>query len=158
MAAIKEHDILNTIKKYSYTIFIFATFNNTNTTNLNSKIFLPLFSRARGGIVAAGSELAKAKEERKAAKTTLITDLAVSYAGLTTAQSKVLALRAKVIPAMEEAFNAAQEGYRQGKFNFMDVLDAQRTLYDVKSQYIQSLSTFHKAIIGVERLIGQRIN
>jgi cobalt-zinc-cadmium efflux system outer membrane protein len=121
------------------------------------KIFLPLFSRARGGIVAAGSELAKAKEERKAARTALITDLAVSYAGLDTAQSKVLALREKVIPAMEEAFNAAQEGYRQGKFSFMDVLDAQRSLYKTRNAYLMALLDYHAAVADIQKITGTSI-
>ncbi len=121
------------------------------------KVNLPLFSRARGGIVAAGSKLAKAEENRKAAKITLVTDLAAAYADLATSHSKVMALRKKVIPAMEESFNAAQEGYRQGKFNFMDVLDAQRSLYKTRNASLGALLAYHAAVAEIQRITGTSI-
>ena len=59
-----------------------------------------------------------------------------------------------VLPAAEEAFQVATEGYRQGKFGFLDVLDAQRTLFETKGQYLDAF-TYHKAVADTERLIGE---
>ena len=46
------------------------------------------------------------------------------------------------------------QGYRQGKFSLLDVLDAQRTLFEAKGQYIEALATYHKAVAEAERLLG----
>jgi len=42
-----------------------------------------------------------------------------------------------------------------GKFNFLDVLDAQRTLYQAKSQYINALLEAHQSIAEIERTLGE---
>ena len=44
-------------------------------------------------------------------------------------------LRRTVLPAAEEAFGYAREGYREGKFSFLEVLDAQRTLFETRGLY-----------------------
>ena len=64
------------------------------------------------------------------------------------------ALRSAVLPGAQQAFDAVTEGYRLGKFGFLDVLDAQRTLIAGGGQYLRALSDYHKAAADVERLIG----
>jgi cobalt-zinc-cadmium efflux system outer membrane protein len=63
-----------------------------------------------------------------------------------------------VIPGAQSAFDAENEGYREGKFGYLDVLDAQRTLFDVKGQYIEALKGYHKAVATVERLICESLD
>ena len=47
------------------------------------------------------------------------------------------------------------EGYRFGKFGYLDVLDSQKTLFEAKGQYLDALADYHKAVADVERLIGE---
>ena len=67
-------------------------------------------------------------------------------------------MRYDVVPAAELAYGAAREGYREGKFGFLEVLDAQRTLFEAKGQYIDALSEYHAARADTERLIGQPLH
>jgi outer membrane protein, heavy metal efflux system len=60
-----------------------------------------------------------------------------------------------VLPGAQRAFDAASEGYRQGKFGFLEVLDAQRTLFEARGRYLEALAAYHKAVAEVERLIGE---
>lgn len=62
--------------------------------------------------------------------------------------------RQEVLPGAQSAYAAAREGYRLGKFGFLDVLDAQRTLFGAKTQYLLAQADYHKAVAEVERLIG----
>ncbi len=41
-----------------------------------------------------------------------------------------------------------------GKFGFLEVLDAQRTLISARSQYLESLATATDASVSVERIYG----
>ena len=41
-----------------------------------------------------------------------------------------------------------------GKFGFLDVLDAQRTLIGARSQYIQAVSEATDARVRIERIFG----
>ena len=58
------------------------------------------------------------------------------------------------MPGARRVLEATSEGYRQGKFSLLDVLDAQRTLFEARGQYIEALATYHKAVAEAERLIG----
>jgi outer membrane protein, heavy metal efflux system len=115
---------------------------------------LPLFDRNQGTIQGSHYRLAKAEDERQAAEARVRSAFARSYQSLTTAQAEVLALRTDVLPTAQRAFEAATEGYRQGKFSYLEVLDAQRTLFDTRGRYLTSLTTYQTAAADLERLIG----
>ena len=115
---------------------------------------LPLFDRNQGTIQGSHYRLAKAEDERQAAEARVRSAFARSYLSLTTAQAEVLALRTEVLPAAQRAFEAATEGYHQGKFSYLEVLDAQRTLFDTRGRYLTSLTTYQTAAADLERLIG----
>ena len=119
---------------------------------------LPLFDRNQGGIAAARYGLAKVETEINAARAALSLELAETHATLVTANTKARTLRDKVLPASETAFNAASEGYRQGKFAYVDVLDAQRSLFDVRLQMLDALADYHDALLSLEQLTGTPLN
>jgi cobalt-zinc-cadmium efflux system outer membrane protein len=63
-------------------------------------------------------------------------------------------LAGDAVPRAERAFEAFEEGYRLGKFSVLDVLDAQRTLFAVRTQYLRAVERFHTAAAEIERLVG----
>ncbi len=115
---------------------------------------LPLFDRNQGNITAAKHDLAKAEAEARATGIQLSAQLTRTHARLTSAHQRAQVLRLKVIPAMEKTFDAAHKGYKEGKFDFLDVLDAQRTLFSAKTEMIDALSDYHTALTDIERLTG----
>ncbi len=116
---------------------------------------LPLFDRNRGGIQEARDRVAKASEEKRAAQVRVTTMLADAYRALSSAKDEVTALAANVMPGTRSAFEGVTEGYRFGKFGFLEVLDAQRTLVSTSGQYLRALSNYHQAAADLERLIGE---
>jgi len=118
---------------------------------------LPLFDRNQGHIAAAPQDLAQAGFERQAAELALATELAQAHAHLTTAHQRVRTLRAKVVPAMQAAFDAARTGYQQGKFGFLDMLDAQRGLFTAQGALLDALSDYHTAVTDLQRITGTRL-
>ncbi len=113
---------------------------------------LPIFDCNRGNIAAAQHELAGAEHERAAAEVALSAELAGAHASLATAHARAGALHEKVVPAMEQACAAAQEGYRQGKFDFLDLLDAQRSLFEARKSLVDALEDYHAAWIAIRRM------
>ena len=81
-----------------------------------------------------------------------------SYNKLQAALYEAEQLQAEVLPGAQTAYKAAQAGYRQGKFDFLEVLDAQRTLFTSRTRYVQALAELNRAIAQVERLIGTPLN
>jgi cobalt-zinc-cadmium efflux system outer membrane protein len=116
---------------------------------------LPFFDRNQGSLLEAQERLNKAEEESKATKLRVFGALAEAYQSLSAAYSEAETLRNDVLRGAQEVFEASREGYRQGKFDYLMLLDAQRTLFEVRGQYIEALGLYHQAVADVERLIGR---
>ena len=129
-----------------------------DTLVLGLTIPLNIFDRNQGGIAEAFHRREKAQAERQAVELRLQTVLAETYNRLAVAHQQVTALKSEVLPGAQTAFDAVQEGYRFGKFGLLDVLDSQRTLFESRSLYLQALGDYHKAVLDIERLIGEPLS
>jgi cobalt-zinc-cadmium efflux system outer membrane protein len=118
----------------------------------------PLFDRNQGNVQDATYTLAKTKEQHKAAQTDIRARLAEASTKLSSSFSEINIIRNDVLPNARSAFDATNQGYREGKFEYLVVLDAQRTFFEVRAKYIEALTGYHKARTDVERLIGGDIN
>lgn len=119
---------------------------------------LPLFNRNQGAIREAQYRVAQAADARKAAALQAHKALLGAYQSLSVAFVEASALQTDVMPLAQKAYEATNERYLLGKFGFVDVLDAQRALFEARTHYIQTLGDYHKAVAEVERLIGQSLD
>jgi cobalt-zinc-cadmium efflux system outer membrane protein len=121
-------------------------------------VTVPLFDRRQGAVRAARYRLSRAEAERIATETSLKAELAASYSLLKSAFVEVSMLQNEVVPAGERIFRDVEEGYRLGKFGFLEVLDAQRTLTEVRSQHIDARESYYRAVADVERLTASPLH
>jgi len=133
-----------------------------NETDDNAIVFgisipLPISDRNQGGKREAAYTLARAREERRAAHTRIQMELVKAYQGLSNSYTEATELEKNVLQGAESVFEASRTGYSLGKLDYLHVLDAQRTLFQAKGQYIDALGAFHTAKTDVERLIGSPI-
>ncbi len=119
---------------------------------------IPLFDRNQGGIEEATVNLARARQEHQAAEIEIATLLGRALNELAAAYEEVRILQADVLPKAQQAFEAAQQGYREGKFDYLYVLDTQRTFFETKVQYIGAVEACHLSRADVERLMGQALD
>ncbi len=115
---------------------------------------LPLFNRNQGNVLSALRKTDKARDELAAVEKRLASELAQAWLRYETTRSELSILRSDMLPGAQSAFDAASQGFALGKFNFLDVLDAQRTLFQSKSQYLSALAESHRATADIERLVG----
>lgn len=118
----------------------------------------PLFDRNQGNIQQSMYMLEKTEEQRKGIEANLKAALAEASTKLSSSFSEINIIQNDVLPLAKSAFDAAGQGYRQGKFEYLVVLDAQRTFFEVRARYIEALTGYHKARADVERLIGRDID
>ncbi len=116
---------------------------------------LQLFDRNQGSIREARHKLAKANAQKRAAEIRIKKNLLGVYNTVNFTHSKVLAIKNKILPGAKKAFEGINEGYRFGKFGYLDVLDSQKTYFEGHGQYLEALADHHKAVADVERLIGE---
>jgi cobalt-zinc-cadmium efflux system outer membrane protein len=127
---------------------------NDTTFLFGARIPLPLFNRNQGKILESQYRISKAESERAAAGTRVLTALSDAYQALAAGYVESTTLKSIVLPGARSAFDAAAEGFRQGKFGYLEVLDAQRTLFEARGRYVEALGAYHKAVADAERLIG----
>lgn len=125
---------------------------------LGLSIPFPLFDRNQGNIQEAIYMLAKTAEDRKAVEADLRAALAEASTKLSSSFSEITIIKNDVLPLARSAFDATGQGYREGKFEYLVVLDAQRTFFEVRVRYIEALAGYHKARADVERLIGRDLD
>ena len=126
-----------------------------NQAIVGMSIPLPLFDANRGNILEAVRRADKARDELAVTEIRLDNALALAYETLAGALQAANALREEVLPGAESAYGAAAKGFEAGKFGFLDVLDAQRTLLQAKSEYLRALSEGHRAAADIGRILGK---
>lgn len=116
---------------------------------------LPLFNRNQGAITQASQQFNKTLEMKRNVEVLLATTLNTVYQQLSTDYAEVTTLETMVLPGAQSAFEAIEYGYRRGKFNQLDVLEAQRTFFSARVQHLGALARYHQAKARIERLIGE---
>ena len=130
---------------------------NDSTIVFAISIPLPVSDRNQAGKLQAAYALSRAREQQRAAHTIIQLELARAYQALSNSHTEATELNKYVLQGAESVFAASRTGYTQGKLDYLDVLDAQRTLFDAKAKYIDALASFHTAKTDVERLISAPI-
>ena len=129
-----------------------------NQALLGFSVPIPVFDRNQGGIQEAIVRQYKAQDELTALKNQLAASLANQYARYVSGKQAAESLAAEILPGAQSAFEVANKGFSTGKFGFLDVLDAQRTLSQTKSQYIDALQETHQAVAEIERILGDVVS
>jgi len=115
---------------------------------------LPLFDRNQGAITEAERRIDKSRAELALHQQRLYAEAAQAAVRLNAALDQERVIREEVIPGSQSAFAAARTGFEAGKFNFLDVLDAQRTLFQAQVQHARAISDAHRAAAELAALIG----
>ncbi|WP_020651424.1 TolC family protein [Massilia niastensis] len=114
---------------------------------------LPLFNRNQGNLHTALSRADKARAGMDAERVRLEQALSAAYRRAQLAREQVRSMREEILPAAQQVFDAAVTGFEAGKFGFLDVLDAQRTLLQSRAQYIQVLHERYRSMTDLDRFV-----
>ncbi|RXT87734.1 outer membrane efflux protein [Pseudomonas syringae] len=115
---------------------------------------LPLFDRNQGNVLAASRRADQSRDLRNAVELKLRTQTQFALDQWTTAAQEVESFDRVILPAAQRAVDTATRGFEMGKFGFLEVLDAQRTLISARNQYLESLATATEARVAIERIHG----
>ncbi|WP_374582351.1 TolC family protein [Pseudoduganella sp.] len=116
---------------------------------------LPLFNRNQGAILAAERRADKARAELEATRLRVRAEVQQAHARMQAALQQERLVREDVLPGARYAAEAALKGFEAGKFNYVEVLDAQRTLVQAQAQHLRVLSDFYRAKADLSRLVGK---
>jgi outer membrane protein, heavy metal efflux system len=128
---------------------------NANAWVTGLSVGIPLWDR-KAGASREARELTKAADQDV---TAVDRELQLSLADLLTAieaSGETLGqYQVDVLPRAEDALDLARRGFEGGKFGYLDLLEAQRSLLDVKREYLEARIAYDEAVGRLESLLGR---
>lgn len=116
---------------------------------------LPVLDRNQGAVREASRRADKALDELQDTRRRLLVELQDASSRLAVAHAALETLQAVVLPAAQQAYEAASRGFEAGKFGSLDVLDAQRSLLQARSRHLDTLAAAHRAAADIDRIVGR---
>jgi cobalt-zinc-cadmium efflux system outer membrane protein len=109
-------------------------------------------------------EVEEALAERQAARANLaamknmaLFEVREMSAKVEAAMRSIGIYRDGLLPQAEQSFQAAAAAYQTGGVNFMTLLDAQRTIRDVRMGYYKALVDYEQSRADLERAVGKEL-
>jgi cobalt-zinc-cadmium efflux system outer membrane protein len=133
---------------------------NFQDTKDNAAVFgvsavVPLWDQNRGDILAARESLDKVPANRAINKAALIAAAGRAYDATLGALNELDLLRTSVLPNVRSAAQAMEDGYAQGRFTLLELLDVQSAAMEALLREMEALRTFHIAVATIEGLVGR---
>jgi cobalt-zinc-cadmium efflux system outer membrane protein len=125
-----------------------------NAVVINFSLPLPLWNKNEGGIAEAEAGIARSEALVNQARQELAATLAEAVARLDIARAQYELVTDRMLPVAAKHHEAVAEGYRLGRISYLELLEARRSLTQVRGQRIEMLSAYHEARIEIEALTG----
>ena len=132
-------------------------FSDTNDTAIVGGISIPfpLFDRNEGNIQRAEAERKAAELELASVRRALRRELTRLEGRLMANATEARRIQSEVVPQAERSLQLIREGLERGAFNYVEFVDAQRTLNDARNRRIEALRGFNIDKAAVARLTGR---
>jgi cobalt-zinc-cadmium efflux system outer membrane protein len=131
-------------------------FAEDDGTAFLASISIPItvFDRNQGRVAEAKANLLAAQSDQTARRLNLEKQVMNMWQNLVSARAEVLAYQDGLLPSATKAYAQAEEGFNRGAFSFLDLLDAQRTLFDMQENHLEALASFHETKAQIDMLSG----
>jgi len=130
-------------------------FDNDDTALVATLSFpLPLFDRNQGAIKSAHANVARVNAQARARELSIYQSAKQAWELFYAELDITRHYRDEIIPTARKAYDQADNGYNLGAFEFLDLLDAQRTLNRVQSEYLDNILELYEAKVQIDFLTG----
>ncbi|MFZ6658307.1 TolC family protein [Undibacterium sp. TJN19] len=119
---------------------------------------LALFDNNQGNVLGALRKTERAREEQAMLEKKLTLALAEIYQQHQLAMNELQVLKNEILPPAQMLVDASIKGFELGKFSFLEVQDAQRSLLQSRLQYLNTLAESYRTSAEIQRLTGSRRN
>ena len=114
---------------------------------------VPVFNTQRETREAARQRRLGTTSTQEAKRLALLAELELVWNRVIGAHADFMALEGGVLEDSAWVSSAVEEGYRSGKFQLLDALDAQRTDFEVRARHLRTLAEYHVARAELESLL-----
>ena len=137
----------------------YRRFNESDDQAFVAGISIPitLFDRNQGGRQEARYRERQGKQQLQSLHTALNAEINNRLEIMRSLTNEIKTMQDVIIPQAQYAHSIIQQNYRLGKYSLIDVLDAQRQLFDAEGRYLQALSEINLQVIELEGLLGRSL-
>jgi cobalt-zinc-cadmium efflux system outer membrane protein len=118
---------------------------------------VPLFSRNQGEIAGSMAAAAQLRAQRAAEQRTIENALFGTIARIQAQRQRTNAYTQRLVPTAVDLESLAEESYRAGRTPVLSVLDAQRTVRDVREEALQAALDVQTSVAELEELLGMAV-
>lgn len=117
-------------------------------------VSVPLGSRPRANlaIAEADAQLAAVQLRREAERAEAHQALFALYQEMRHTRTEHDALLEQMVPKAEQAYALTRRGFETGRFSFVTLTQAQRTLFELRERSVDAAARYHTLLVEVERL------
>ena len=117
---------------------------------LEAGLSLPLFNRNQGAVVAARADETRAQSDLRRLELSLQSQAAAEFSTYLTALRASESYREEILPQAEEAYRLYLTRYREMAAAYPQVLVAQRTLFEMSADYLESLEGAWRSALRIQ--------
>jgi cobalt-zinc-cadmium efflux system outer membrane protein len=118
-------------------------------------INLPWFTGKHGAEVAKMEHTLRADQAAvETAKNKAIFEVRDAYLRVEAARKSLILFKGELVPKSAQSAEVSRVNYEKDKASFLDLLDAERSLRDVKLKYSQALVQYEISVADLERAVG----
>ncbi|MFO1002735.1 MAG: TolC family protein [Planctomycetaceae bacterium] len=123
--------------------------NGTGSGMINTQVGLPLpiHNKNQGNIAAAHAEFCRASQDVRRTELSIEARIAEVSRDYESAAAAVDQYHLEILPRAQETLELAEQGYKAGEFDFLQVLIARRTFFDANLEYVTAQVSLAKASV-----------
>ncbi|MCB2181053.1 MAG: TolC family protein [Desulfobulbaceae bacterium] len=115
---------------------------------------IPVFDQNRGGIREASANIKVGEKELDSNTLSIRTELSMLLGRLQILEAERATTETTLIPAAFDAYEALKRAYQAGEKEYLELLDSQRTLLEVRRGNLLLEMEYHETITDLEKIAG----
>ena len=115
---------------------------------------LPFFDRGQADFYEAMQMQGKTEALGRAIRVRLASQLFSAYQELVHSANELDVMAHDILPATQEVLRATEDGYKQGRFSYLEFADARRSLIEMRRDNIEAAFNYHTRVAEIDRLLG----
>lgn len=119
--------------------------NRSDDWTIGVSVPIPLWNRNQGNIMAANAQVAEAVQEVGRVENDLVERVATAYRDYAAARQRAERYRTSILPKARETYQLSLKAFQGGQFEYLRVLEAQRSVAQAQLEYIRALGDAWRA-------------
>ena len=114
--------------------------NRSDDWDIGFSVPLPLWNKNQGNILSAETNINVALNQTERVQNELMSQLAIAYSAYASARERAERYQVSILPKAQRTYDLSMVAYQGGQFEYLRVLEAQRSVAEANLELIRSMS------------------